>query len=233
MDIQDYISNGYSMKYEPPSSESKSISATDIKKLKKINEKGSDKLKDDLKEGRITLGEAYKKVTVHVGHNSGKYEWYTPKKFIDAARNVMGSIDLDPASSEIANKIIQATKIYTEQDSGLVHPWSGNIWMNPPYNNSLVGEFTRKLVEDLPNINQACVLVNNATETRWFQYISEKCDVMCQVKGRIKFLDENGEATGSSLQGQVIMYFGQDINKFYEQFKIFGLCWIRKQDSTM
>jgi ParB family chromosome partitioning protein len=176
-----------------------SASPENTRKLKKIEEKGSDSLKQDLTDGKITIGEAYKKVTVHVGHNSGKYEWYTPKKFIDAARNVMGSIDLDPASSQIANKVIQATTIYTEQDSGLVHPWSGNIWMNPPYNNSLVGEFTRKLVEDLSNINQACVLVNNATETRWFKYISGKCDMMCQVTGRIKFLDENGEATGSSL----------------------------------
>lgn len=201
-----------------------------IKKLKKINEKGSESLKQDLQDGKITIGEAYKKVTVHVGHNSGKYEWYTPKKFIDAARNVMGSIDLDPASSEIANKTIRATKIYTEQDSGLVHSWSGNIWMNPPYNNSLVGEFTKKLIDDLPNINQACVLVNNATETRWFKHISGKCDMMCMVTGRIKFLDENGEATGSSLQGQVIMYFGGNSNKFYEEFKIFGECWTRKQD---
>ena len=204
-----------------------SASPENTKKLKKINEKGSDSLKEDLASGKITIGEAYKKVTVHVGHNSGKYEWYTPKKFIDAARNVMGSIDLDPASSEIANKVIQATTIYTEQDSGLVHPWSGNIWMNPPYNNSLVGEFTRKLVEDLPNINQACVLVNNATETRWFKYISSKCDVQCQVTGRIKFLDENGEATGSSLQGQVIMYFGKNSDKFLDEFEIFGECWMK------
>lgn len=201
------------------------VTPENIKKLKKIEEKGSNSLKQDLADGKITIGEAYKKVTVHVGHNSGKYEWYTPKKFIDAARNVMGSIDLDPASSEIANKVIQSTKIYTEQDSGLVHPWSGNVWMNPPYNNSLVGEFTRKLIEDLPSINQACVLVNNATETRWFDHIVTKCDVMCAVKGRIKFLHENGEATGSSLQGQVIMYFGKNSDKFIKEFKVFGSCW--------
>ena len=51
--------------------------------------------------------------------------------------------------------------------------------------------------------------------------------MMCQVTERIKFLDENGEATGSSLQGQVIMYFGSNPDKFYEEFKIFGECWMR------
>lgn len=207
------------------------LTPDEVKKVYKVMLKGSDAIKEDLRAGKITIGEAYKKVTVHVGHNSGKYEWYTPKKFIDAARNVMGSIDLDPASSEIANKVIQATTIYTEQDSGLVHPWSGNVWMNPPYNNSLVGEFTRKLTEDLPNINQACVLVNNASETRWFQsYIFGFCDIICFVKGRIKFLDENGEATGSSLQGQVIAYYGKNTKLFEDNFTQFGkVCLTKRQ----
>lgn len=204
--------------------------ASDIKKLNKIREKGSDKIKDEFLSGKISLIEAYKKVTVHVSNNSGNYEWHTPPKFIEAAREVMGSIDLDPATSEIGNRIIQAKTIYTKENSGLVHPWSGNIWMNPPYNNSLVDDFTKKLVNELPNINQACVLVNNATETKWFQNIMSKCDMICFVKSRIKFLDVNGEATGSSLQGQVIMYFGKNLDTFYKTFKEFGLCLtVRKE----
>jgi len=211
------------------SSMSPTSDASDLKKFKKIKEKGSDKIKEEFLSGKISLIEAYKKVTVHVSNNSGKYEWYTPKKYIDAAREVMGSIDLDPASSEIGNKVIQAVKIYTEQDSGLVHNWYGNVWMNPPYNNSLVTDFTKKLTEELPHIGQACVLVNNASETRWFQnYIFSHCDAICFVRGRIKFLDINGEATGSSLQGQVIAYFGPNTYKFVEVFKQFGkVCPVR------
>lgn len=212
------------------SSLSSTSNASDIKKINKIKEKGSDKIKEEFLSGKISLIEAYKKVTVHVSNNSGKYEWYTPPKFIEAAREVMGTIDLDPASSEIGNKVIQAETIYTKENSGLVHPWYGNIWMNPPYNNSLVDNFTRKLVDELPNINQACVLVNNATETKWFQNIMSKCNIICFVKSRIKFLDVNGEATGSSLQGQVIMYFGKNVETFYKTFKEFGLCLtVRKE----
>ena len=134
----------------------------------------------------------------------------------------MGSIDLDPASSEIGNRIVNAAKYHAKEDDGLNHSWFGNIWMNPPYNNSLVGKFTEKLINELPNIEQACVLVNNATETRWFQKILNESDLVCLVKGRIKFLDVNGQANGPSLQGQVILFFGQNISGFYDNFKEFG-----------
>ena len=56
------------------------------KKLHKIDQKGSEKLKNALLSGEITVDEAYKKVTVHVSNNTGKYEWHTPPKFIEAAR---------------------------------------------------------------------------------------------------------------------------------------------------
>ncbi len=206
-----------------------SSNISDLKKIKKIKEKGSDKIKEEFLSGKISLIEAYKKVTVHVSNNTGKYEWHTPPKFIEAAREVMGSIDLDPASSEYGNQVIRAKKIYTKDNSGLVHPWYGNIWMNPPYNNSLVNDFTKKLVDELPNISQACVLVNNATETKWLQNIMKHCNMVCFVKGRIKFIDVNGNATGSSLQGQIIMYFGENTEKFYNKFKEFGLCFVMKQ----
>src|SRR4249920_3702239 len=55
-----------------------------------------------------------------LGHLSQEsFEWYTPKKFIEAVRKVLGAIELDPASSEHANRNVQATTFYDETVDGL------------------------------------------------------------------------------------------------------------------
>jgi hypothetical protein len=39
---------------------------------------------------------------------TGEFEWYTPERYLDLAREVLGTIDLDPASSEIAQETVRA-----------------------------------------------------------------------------------------------------------------------------
>lgn len=54
----------------------------------------------------------------HVTNNSKDDEWYTPAKYIEAAREVLGSIDLDPASNDFANETVKASVYYTEERDG-------------------------------------------------------------------------------------------------------------------
>lgn len=155
----------------------------------------------------------------HVAYNSGNNEWYTPGEYIEAARSVMGEINLDPASSEIANKTVKADHIYTVEDNGLEKPWFGNVWLNPPYATDLIGKFAEKVVNELGNINQAIVLVNNATETEWFYGMVTNATAVCFPKSRVKFYTPDGK-TGAPLQGQAIIYFGEYVNRFIKRYPI-------------
>lgn len=160
----------------------------------------------------------------HVSFNSGENEWYTPPEYIQAARAVMGDIDLDPASSEIAQEHIGARDYYTIEDDGLIQKWAGRVWMNPPYSVELIGKFCSKLATHVSNgdITQAIVLVNNATETSWFNALIEMASAVCFPRGRIRFIDVNGKPSGAPLQGQAILYMGKDAASFIGEFGRFG-----------
>lgn len=167
--------------------------------------------------------------TAHVAQSTGETEWDTPLKFIQAAREVMGNIDVDPASNEQANERIQADKYYTIKDNGLDKAWRGNVWMNPPYSQPLITQFCNLLVEKYKNneIKQACVLVNNATETNFFQNMLTACIAICFIQGRVKFINKEGHSSGAPLQGQSILYLGKNLLGFIKEFKKFGIIMVK------
>ena len=170
---------------------------------------------------KLAAREAVKKA--HVANNSGNNEWYTPAQFVGAARAVMGGIDLDPASSEIANETVQAARIFTANDNGLEQEWPVcRIWMNPPYAQPLMGQFAARFASEIRKGSEGVVLVNNATETAWFQEIAAECSAICFPKTRIRFLDPNGNP-GAPLQGQAIIYCGKKAEFFEREFSTFGV----------
>lgn len=166
----------------------------------------------------------------HVSHNSGNNEWYTPQEYIDAAVATMGRIDLDPASSEVANRRVGAERFYTAADNGLAQKWHGNVWMNPPYAQPLISEFAAALVSKYQSreIEQACVLVNNATDTGWFRLLAEASSATCFTKGRVRFIDPDGNPSGAPLQGQAVLYFGGNADDFAREFRKLGYVFVGK-----
>ena len=158
----------------------------------------------------------------HVSANSGESEWYTPAAYIEAACALMGDIDLDPASTAVANEVVGATVYYDQTADGLAHPWYGRVWLNPPYAQPFCAQFCRKIAEEFEadRVSEACVLVNNATETDWFQRLARASAAMCFPEGRVRFWHPERES--APLQGQAVLYLGPNPTEFRTHFGRFG-----------
>jgi phage N-6-adenine-methyltransferase len=159
---------------------------------------------------------------------TGEFEWYTPAEIIEPARSVLGGIDLDPASSETAQRTIRAKRYYTREDDGLSRKWRGRVWLNPPYAANLVGKFVAKLCEHVAagDVKAAIMLVDDRTDTRWFHAAAVAAERICFPAGRIHFVRPAGDP-GGPLNGSALFYFGGAPDAFEDVFGKIGLVLCR------
>ena len=158
-------------------------------------------------------------------HTSQKrHEWYTPGEYIEAARDVMGGIDLDPASCDIAQATVQADRFFSKEQDGLVQPWHGRIWLNPPFEAAVIAPFVAKLIADFQAgvVEQAVILTDAATDTRWFHDLANTARIVCFTKGRITFTSPLTDSQAPQ-RGQAFTYLGDRPDAFAARFKDFGL----------
>jgi phage N-6-adenine-methyltransferase len=158
--------------------------------------------------------------------NSGNNEWGSPRAVLDSVRQVLGTIDLDPATHDSAQRRVQATKYYTKDDDGLTKSWDGTVFLNPPFASKLITKFVGKLIAELDagNTTAAVLLTNNETDASWFQVAAARADAICFPAGRLKFLRPDGVPSKSgALQGQTFFFYGRDITRFTEVFGKLGL----------
>ena len=154
---------------------------------------------------------------------TGENEWYTPDKYLTSARHVMGSIDLDPASSDTAQGNVRAGEYFSVDNDGLSQPWHGRVWLNPPYAQPLIAQFVSKVVSEWSagHLVAAIMLTHNYTDTSWFHEAMTAASVVCFTRGRINFISLDG-VVGNPTQGQAFFYFGADADAFYTEFSKYG-----------
>jgi ParB family chromosome partitioning protein len=150
---------------------------------------------------------------------TGENEWYTPAEFIEMARRTMGAIDLDPASSATAQKVVQAERFFSQADNGLEQEWAGRVWLNPPYAQPAIAQFADKMVREWASgrLAAAVMLTHNYTDTAWFQQLAHAATAICFTRGRVRFISPDGELA-SPTQGQAFFYFGADLDLFQSEF---------------
>jgi len=153
-------------------------------------------------------------------------EWYTPARYVDAAREVMDGIELDPASCAAANLIVQAQRYYTREQNGLLQDWrSSSVWINPPFSipggKSNMAMWVRKLMEEyaLGQVKQAVLLCMANTEASWFEALWDY--PLCFPCPRVLFHRPGGKMAHHIL-GTCFAYFGEQRQRFVATFQKFG-----------
>jgi hypothetical protein len=158
--------------------------------------------------------------------------WFTPSRYTKMACEVMGGIELDPFSSKIANRSVQAQRYFSIEDDAFRVDWQkegrniSSLWMNPPYGRGLINASVNTFIYywDLGVIENAVVLVNNATETTWFQKLANRSCAICLPDKRIAFENFDGKSDKSgNTRGQIFLYFGQEVKCFRGVFSKIGV----------
>lgn len=131
-------------------------------------------------------------------------EWYTPAWVFDG----LGlAFDLDPASPHDMESFVPAALKYTVFDDGLAKPWSGRVWLNPPYGPD-TGVWIRKMIAH----GNGIALVFSRTDASWCQEAMAAADAMLFIAGRIQFEPglENQHKKSRCGAGTVLFAFGAD-----------------------
>lgn len=155
-----------------------------------------------------------------INQTSGDVEYYTPPNIISAARAVLGWIDLDPASSAIANDRIGAKEFFSA--NGLAQSWYGRVWMNHPFRRGENAQWVNKLVREVTegHVIEALCITYACTSEAWFQPLLER--PICFLSPRTNYYLPNGSIKKGVTKGSAVTYFGNDVARFARHFHLFG-----------
>jgi hypothetical protein len=141
-------------------------------------------------------------------------EWLTPPEIIQD----LGPFDLDPCSP-IERPWDTAKKHYTFNENGLLMPWEGFVWCNPPY-----GQQTGRWLERMAMHNNGIALIFARTETdMFFRWVWESASSVRFIEGRLYFHYVDGSKAKANAGGpSVLIGFGKEADKRLNDSSIKG-----------
>lgn len=118
----------------------------------------------------------------HHSARAGTDVWLTPPNILEALGGA-DSFDLDPCAP-LNRPWDMARNHYTIDDDGLARPWSGRVWLNPPYANGVIGKWMNRMVEH----GWGIALIFARTETAAFhETVWRAADALLFMEGRLHF----------------------------------------------
>lgn len=129
-------------------------------------------------------------VTFEGNSTLGKNEWLSPPELLAK----LGAFDLDPCAP-VNRPWDTAKNHFTIEDNGLLQPWCGHVFCNPPYDTKLIWQFIERCVEH----KNVIALTFARTDTKLFQkLIFQKAHSILFIKGRLSFYHVTGERGGTA-----------------------------------
>lgn len=121
----------------------------------------------------------------------------TPRWILDA----LGKFDLDPCAAWNQPWVTAKIQYAAPYADGLALRWHGRVWMNPPFDRRVVGQWVEKF---FAHGNGICLL-HARTETAWFQPVWQHADAILFLRQRVKFCDEQGNEAKANSGAPVIL----------------------------
>lgn len=163
-------------------------------------------------------------------HTCISVEHYTPSFIVEAAREVLGGIDLDPASNMTANRTVNARFYYDQGSNGLEASWNQpyedptSIFLNPPTPAKL---WWIKLLEEvaLGHVSHA-IFVGFSVQLCQTSPLHTEASILeypcCFPQRRVAYLDPKGNPQKSPPGASVIVYVPGTIDRSYEFGSVFS-----------
>ncbi|MDO9036569.1 MAG: hypothetical protein Q7U51_15395 [Methanoregula sp.] len=152
-------------------------------------------------------------------------EHYTPQYILDAVIACMGAIVLDPCSNSREIPNVPAARIALE--NGLVQPWEGRVFLNPPFGHDVERWFSKLYLEwSAGRTTEAIVLWKSATETAAWKTLTA---ISCRVyfpSARIRFVGPFGDDGPGPTFSPALFYVGTQAKRFEEAFAQIGALWV-------
>jgi hypothetical protein len=152
--------------------------------------------------------------------------WRTPntkdQPVVDLVKKALGGqIWLDPCSGSITNNIPCAVR-YFKDDNGLAQhqTWSKTVFINPPFSDPL--PWVERCCFEIArgNVSAAVMLLKSGTisNLKTGELINKYASAICHWRGRINFLNDEGNAVKGSDFDCVFIYFGARFDLFRQAF---------------
>jgi len=149
------------------------------------------------------------------------HERYTPAALVDAVREVLGGIDLDPASSKAANEVVRAKSFFTVQSNGLKRRWRGRVFLNPPFDDwpTWLTKLDREL--EAGRVREAVVV--GPANISAFRPLLQRGALLWVPDERPKYYDPHADKLIDPPFGSLVGYVGRKRDRFLAVFGARGL----------